>query len=341
MICFRKFKPVLAVAFFCLVLISGLNSQSIKVVDMSEEFLKIQQSVMFYDLGDDGFAAYDIGDGSLKVFSWDCTLKQRIPIKKGEGPGELKSSIASVCLVDGKFYIAGFFENKICIFNRNGKFEKDLKVDFSAKEIFFHHDKLYLLKLNLLKDNNGICLGKFADPVSGKASQDICLKGEKVTADSIGVNSFMARMSSTFEVSKNGNIHLLVSSASLLVTIDRQFKVIRKITLPYKERILSRTIKNGDEDQSVMSVLDWYPDVRAFEDDLYICFSKTVKRDPETGKGDIHTIVIKVDPAGKTSEKEIEGDQIIIGRNKGVLYLFNTEEYVLSMVKTSDWKTRK
>ncbi len=306
-------------------------------IDMSEVLLKIQDPVILYDLGDKGFAVNDVGEAKLKILNWEFKLINQFPLKRGEGPGEIKNFVSSACFVDDKIFLLGFFGQKIKVFNRNGIFEKEIPLDFTPKDLFFKNGKLYLLNLSINASEESFSLGRIIDPLSGKKIKDISLKNKLVTPKTLGGNPILIGMSSTFDVGKDGNIYILVSSANLLISVNTNNQLEYKIDLPYKERKTIQTEKKGEEENIVLSVLDWYTDMRAYDDGVYVCFQKTVKKDDKTGEKTYQTVVLKLLKTGKFSEKIFAGNCVIIGRYKGYLHLFNSEEYKIIPVKLNEW----
>lgn len=307
-------------------------------IDMSESIIKIQEPAILYDLGDRGFAAYDEGDKAMKFFNWDFKLVNRFPIVKGEGPGEVKNSIASVCIIEEKVYILVLFGKNIKIFNREGKFEKEIILDASPREMFFKNGVLYLPNMRINANENSFSLGIIADPLTGKKTKDIFLKERLISLDKISGEPFMIGMSSTFDVGNDGSTYFLNSSANLLAAIDGNNQVKYKVDLPYKERELRRVYKENGEDVLELNTLDWYPDMRAFDDGVYVCFQKTLKINDNNNERTYQTVVIKISSKDKISEKVLDGQYTIIGQHKEKLYLFNSGEYTVITVKLSDWQ---
>ncbi len=310
-------------------------------IDMSESLLKIQSPAIFYDLGKKGVAAYDVGDKMMKFFDWDFKPVSRFPIAKGEGPGEAKSFIASTCIVDGKIYILVSFDNNIKVFDQQGKFEKEILLEAAPRDMFFKNGGLYLPNLRINPTGDSFLLGTIVDPLTGKKTKDISLKERLISPDSVDGGPIMIGMASTFDVGNDGSIYFLNSSVNLLAAIDSSNRVKYKIDLPYKERTLRQVVKENGEDVLYLSTLDWYPDMRAFDDAVYVCFQKTVKTGNKNDERTYQTVVIKVSNKDEFSEKAFDGQCSIIGQHKGNLYLFNSDEYTVIPVKLSDWQKKK
>jgi hypothetical protein len=310
------------------------------IVDMSESFLKLQEPVILYDLGEKGFAAYDAGDYKMKFFDWEFKQVNQFSLKKGEGPGEIKNFIVSTCIVEGKIYLLVLFDRNIKIFDQHGKYEKDITLDFMPRDFFFKKGSLYLLNLSINATGESFSLGAIIDPLSGKKTKDIFLKDTVFSPETFKGDPIMIGISSTFDVGNDGSVYLLISSANLLVAIDGSNRLKYKIDLPYKERKTMQTVKENGEESIVLSVLDWYPDMRAFDDGVYACFRETVKTGKKNDVKTYRTVVIKVFNKDEVSEKVFAGECVIIGQHKGILYLFNSGEYTVIPVKLSDWQKK-
>lgn len=306
-------------------------------IDMSESLLKIQYPPIFYDLGEKGVAAYDVGDKMMKFFDWDFKPVSRFPIAKGEGPGEAKNSIASACIVEEKIYILVFFDNNIKVFDQQGKFEKEILLEVTPRDMFFKNGSLYLPNLRINSTEDSFFLGMIVDPITGKKTKNIFLKERLISPKKVDGGPVMIGMASTFDVGNDGSIYFLNSSVNLLASIDSSSRVKYKINLPYKERTLRQIVKENGEDVLSLSTLDWYTDMRAFDDAVYVCFQKTVKTGNKSDERKYQTVVIKVSNKDELSEKVFAGSCVLIGRHKGYLHLFNSEDYKIIPVKLSEW----
>ncbi|HLP46498.1 MAG TPA: hypothetical protein VK186_14180 [Candidatus Deferrimicrobium sp.] len=305
-------------------------------IDMSESILKIQGLAILYDLGEKGFAVNDVGDKAMKFFDWNFKLVSRFPIVRGEGPGEVKDSIASVCIVDGKIYILVLFDKNIKVFNQLGKYEKDILLDASPREMFFKNGSLYLPNMRINATMDSFSLGIIADPFTGKKTKDIFLKERLISSNIIDDKPIMIGMASIYDVGNDGSIYFLNSTANILAVIDSENRVKYKLDLPYKQRELRRVYKENGEENLEINTLDWYPDMRAFDDGVYICFQKTLAINDTNNERKYQTVVIKVSGKEDISEKAFEGRWTIIGQHKANLYLFNSEDYKVIPVKLSD-----
>ena len=312
------------------------NSWAKETIDISDLLLKVQEPAMFHDLGKEGFAIYDIGEEKLKFFSWDLKLIRGMKIKKGEGPGEIKSFILSAFLLGKKLHLLAFMDNKIDIYDEKGSFLKSIKIDFIPKEMVYCMSKLHIFKLSFNAGEESFLLGKLINPENGETIKDIILKHRLASSKTLGGNPALLGLSSNFDVAENGNIFLLISSANVLIEVDENGKLIRRTDLPYKERKEVKSIKDGDKVETVMSILDWYHDMRAFGNYAYTCFLKHIKKD-KYGSNVYQTHVMKILEGKKYTEKIIDGNFVFIGENKGKVFLFNTDDYQIVSFNLNEW----
>jgi hypothetical protein len=303
---------------------------------MSEMLLKVNEPAVLHDLGENGFAVHDAGEENLKFFDRNFKMIKAIPLKKGEGPGEIKDSISSVFLKGDKVYLLGFMEKRLKVFSRNGEFVKDISLDLLPRDMVFYRGKLYVFNLRVNATEDSFLLGKIVEPGTGKSIKDIFIKEKLLSSEVLGGNASLLGFASTFDVGDN-NIYLLISSANILFEINEDGKVVRRVELPYKERKEVRSVKNGDKVNMVMSVLDWYPDMRVIKNNVFVCFLKHLKKDKKTGSDIYRTHVIKVLKDGRFSEKILPGDLVLIGEYAGNLYLFDNENYHVVSMKTGEW----
>lgn len=310
-------------------------------IDMSESILKIQFPPIMYDLGEKGFAVNDVGDKALKFFDWNFKLVNRFPIVRGEGPGEVKNSIISMCIGEEKLYLLVLFDKKIKVFNQLGKYEKDILLETLPREMFFKKGGLYLPNMSINATEDSFSLGIIADPFTGKKIKDIFLKEKLITTRIIDEDAGMIGLSSTYDVGNDGSIYFLNSNANLLAVIDSENRVKYKIDLPYKQRELRRVYKENGEDVLELNTLDHYTNIRAFDDGVYACFQKTLDTNEKNKENKHQTVVLKVANKDEITEKVFDGQCSIISQHNGNLYLFNAEDYIIISAKLSDWQKKK
>jgi hypothetical protein len=307
-----------------------------KQINISDLLLKVQEPAIIHDLGEKGFAIHDIGEEKIKFFNWDAKLINEMKINKGEGPGEFKYFITSAFFFDEHLYLLGFMENKINIYDIDGKFVKSIKLEFITKEVIYLKNKLYVFNLRMNASAASFTLGNIIDPKTFKTNKKIIMKDRIVSPKTLGGNPALLGLSSTFDVGINGNIFILISSENVLIELNEDGELISRTDMPYKERKEIKSVKNGDKVETVMSVLDWYQDMRVFKNSAYACFLKHVKKDKYGG--DVYqTYVIKILKYQKYNEKILDGNFVFIGEYKENVFFFNTEKYQIVSIKLNEW----
>ncbi|MDQ1353693.1 MAG: hypothetical protein QG657_4000, partial [Acidobacteriota bacterium] len=118
-------------------------------------------------------------------------------------------------------------------------------------------------------------------------------------------------------------------------------RVKYKFDLPYKQRELRRVYKENGKENLEINTLDWYPDLRAFDDGAYVCFQRTLKINEKNNERAYQTVVIKVSSKDEMPEKVFDGRWSIIGRHKDCIYFFNSDDYTVIRAKLSDWQKKK
>lgn len=330
-------KVNLLKSLICMIsLLSTLYIWAEKQINISDSLLKVQEPAIIHDLGEKGFAIHDIGEGKIKFFNWDAKLINEMKINKGEGPGEFKYFITSAFFFDEHLYLQGFMENKINIYDIDGKFVKSIKLEFIPKEVIYIKNKLYVFNLRMNASAESFTLGNIIDPKTFKTNKKIIMKDSIVSPKTLGGNPALLGLSSTFDVGINGNIFILISSENVLIEVNEDGELISRTDMPYNERKEIKSVKNGDKVETVMSVLDWYQDMRVFKNSAYACFLKHVKKDKYGG--DVYqTYVIKILKYQKYNEKILDGNFVFIGEYKENVFFFNTEKYQIISIKLNEW----
>lgn len=331
----KRFFLVLALWIFIIPMVLSFNLLG-NSIDMKDSVLKLNEPVFFFPYNMKGFSVFDAGEKQLKFFDWKFKPVKKITITIGEGPAEIKQSILSMCTIKERIFLIGLMERTVKEFNSDGSFVKSLPLDFIPKNMVCHNDKLYVFNTGFTVKKDAPLLCKVITPETDYAMDDITLKDDLQLKKIFSGNPLLLGLSSTFDMGK-GKIYILTSSANALFEISMQGKLIRRIDLPYKERIIFRTEKNGDEEQKVMSVMDWYPCLKVLKSGVYACFLKHIGKDGQ-GSDKYETYVLKISAAEKKSAKKLDGNYVIIGEHKDNLFLFETQEYTAVSVKLNEWR---
>lgn len=302
-------------------------------IDLSEELLKVRMPYVFHQLGDTGFAVYDFGANELKFFNWQFKVIQTMPLLFGEAPGEVKTRIQSVCVIEQNIYIIGMFEQQLKIYNKSGSYIKSIPLGIMPIYMMAYQDKLYIFNMRFAAKMTDPVLCKVFSTKLGKFEKDILLKEnlhlEKVYEGDIE----MIGRSSRFDLSAD-TIYLQNGEAGVLIEIKMNGKVVRRTNLPYPART---EIKLRTEERKVINNLDTYLCLKLLDNNIYTAFSKNIGTDKKEGYRIYKTHVIKIPPKGEFTEKILAGQYVFIGDHQGILYLFNMDDYTTASIKLAGW----
>jgi hypothetical protein len=306
-----------------------------RYVDLSEKILQVKDSVAFR-FGDEGFGFYDGGDGKLKVFNWNMEITRAIPVQIGEGPGEIKPFIFNACMTKDTFILNGYLEKRINIYDKKGKFTKSFFIDFSPRKIIYREDRLYAFNSTFFDRKENTVLVKTIDPSTGEPIKTICLKDKIDLFKKYKSYSDVSQRLFDFEV-KGDNFLILDKAGSRILEYNEDGKLVKKISLPYEFRMDMTEQVSGENRFVVLSMLDMYTNFIVVRDHIYACFMKSLKYDKEKRAWIIKTLVIKLKENGKHTERVFDGDLVIFGVYKDSLYLFDFNDYKITICRFSDW----
>jgi hypothetical protein len=306
----------------------------VEAIDLSEKLLKIDDAL--HNFGDSGFGLYDRGANTFKIFDWSFKIKNEIPIKSGEGPGETRGTIRTACLYKDKLLICQADDNKISIFTQDGKYCKDLKLDIYPRKIMTVKNMVYVFNSRFCALERSPLLAIIIDPDSGKTIKEVRLI-EQIVAPKPGPERDLTVMGSYFAVDDSNHIYLLLRYENALYEIDEDGKCLGKTPLPYKWRERRRNEVRDGGSVFVISNLDIFWDMKIIQNKIFACFFKTVKEGKTSKENICETYVIKLLKNGKYSKKTFNGLFRILGEANGNLYLFNHDDYKVLQVKLSEW----
>jgi len=318
------------------------NGWAGNTIDMSNMLLKVEYPGFFTNLGSTGFSIYDWGDEKLKFFNWKFQLIKQMPLTRGEGPDQVMQNVLAAYLVKEKIFLIGLMENKIKIFGQDGKFIESIPLEIMAREMLYQpeQDKLYVFNLRINAGSDSFLLAKIIDPNESKPGENIMVNSQLESSKFLEGNALMIGLSSIFAMGNNKMIYMVNSSANALYEFEGNGKFLRKVNLPYKERKIIRTTKRDGEDHTVISDLDFYTNMKVIQDNLYICFLRQIKKDKKTGADIFQTHILKFS-GDKFPEKIVDGNNSIMGEHQGNLYLFNIDDYRVTVVNLLEWKVQK
>ncbi len=342
----KKLTKVSIAALYGLISVFLLAADSApqgNAIDFSEEILKLS-AYHFNYLGKSGFAAYDDGDKKLKFFNWQFKKTNEITIRKGEGPGEFKQDIGFACFSRDKIYVNGIFEKKIKVFDTSGNHLKSFPIDIFPWAMTLKDGNLYMVNYAITpNDTSGKSVfTEIVEPDSGKVTGRIFLKDNLYDAKDVmkGLKGLNGQWN-MYDVDEKGMIYMLVSPVNTLFLIDNEGKIKKRIRLPFPHDMKVRKVKNGENVSVMIDIRGWYKDMKFIDGNAYACYVKQVSKEKVTGKINCNTIAVKVDESDKISFKEVEGYCLIIGCHKGILYLFNTDDYTIIPIPTEPKTTGK
>ncbi len=317
----------------------SLNLEAQKRFDMSEAILKLNPTGVIHDMGEKGFALHDVGTNSFKLFDWDYRLVKEFPLGKGEGPGEIKQSTISACFVGENFLLHGLFEDRVNLFDPQGKYTQTTKLGFIPSTILYRNNRLYLFKISFDPSEPKTVLGEILDAASFKKIKKIELDGQLISKELFEGHREMIGFTSLLDVDQSGHIFLLLNPISTLYELDEKGKLVKKVKLPLEYRQEVRTEKRGEEYVTVYDTQGFFTEMRISskgpDDGIYVGFSNQIKRD-KTGKRFYKTHILKC-MTGEIKENIFDGKFGIIGLHGGNLYLFDTSDYTIMAVPTAKW----
>lgn len=314
-------------------------SASVKI-EFSDKILKMQE-FRFYPLDSKGFALYDDGEEHLKIFNWGFQETARIPLKKGEGPGEIKGKIAALCILNQKKMLLNLsFEKNIRVYDWNGKHIDTLPIKLPVRQFFNKGNRVIAINNNFDKESKTTFFAKILDNKTLAAVTDIRLKEKIEWPEEFSNADIYLDDKGYFATGKNNHIIMMLGSLDLLYEIDEHGNIISKMKLPHRSRVDKKTlIKNGKgEEITFTQYLHSYYDMNKAGDSIYICYYKCLRRKP--GSPDkFQLYVLKILPDNSVKEKVFDQKLFyIIGGHNGMVYFFNADDYNVTGVHEKEWK---
>lgn len=315
--------------FVCSLMIFPATGKSI---DLSENLLKVKLPNIFHQLGNNGFAVFDIGAKQLKFFNWQFEILQSMPLLIGEAPGEIKNRLQGVCTIGSNIFLIGLYEMKLNVYNKSGSYLKSLPMDIMPIAMIPNQDKLYIFNMRFSVKKESPVLCKVFSTRTNTFEKDITLKENLHLEKSYEGDVEMVGRSSRFAVT-NDIIYLLNGSAGVLLALKKDGKVLSRTALPYPER----TEFSKKDNVVTFNNLDTYMCLKTIGNDVYTCLSKNMGKNQKEGYMIYETHVIKFLARGKYSEKILPGEFVFIGDHEDTLYLFNMDDYFAESIKIRNW----
>ncbi len=309
-------------------------------IDLSDKILKVK-NLQFYPDDSKGFALYDDGEEQLKFFDWNFKLTRRIPLKKGEGPAEIKQDISALVVLDkNSIALNEFFDDNINLYNFDGTLTGTLPFRIRARAFFKKGNRLIAINFNFQKGGKDAFLAKIFDIKTHKTIRTIKLKEPIRWPDEYKNSEFFLGNKGHFAVGEDNTIYMLMGAHDTLYIIEEDGTISGKVKLPNKARIdKKKTIKDDSgKEMFVTSYLHSHFNMNRAGDCIYICYYRCLKR--KAGFPDkFRLIVQKVLPDRSVKEKVFEQKRFrVIGGHKGMVYFFNADDYTVTGVHESEWK---
>lgn len=309
-----------------LLCIFTLNLQAVNFDDFVEN--EMTQPHSFFNFQEKGFGFLDNGDEQLKIFNWNFEKLYSISIKKGQGPGQLKNGrVATVFLLKENVLVVPQLDKNLLLFSKNGKFLKNVNIDFLPLGGFYINNKAYIFDGSINFENEKTVIAHEFDIKTMKIIKKIEVKGMKKEK-----NEFSKQL---------GNVVVTVISAKLTMTNKNDFiiidtqngrifktnengKIISKTNLPNKQ---SFKIKKGDSISIAMIREKVFSSAIS---NLNKCYMTFIKNADDEDKA--NTLILNTDFNKVSILNELSGKWIIIGVNNHKLYIFNDIDYEIKTI---------
>lgn len=284
-------------------------------IDLSEKLLKYDRFIPF---GPRGFGTHDTGDKTFKIFDWQFNTVKKLPIVKGEGPSEIKSNVEAACWTsDGHLFLKGSEEYKINKYDASGKYLASYKTTFLAFEMLEHSGKLYIFNCGMELSNNKAPFLQVMDSATGETLK--ISKFQTIPDPDAPLINYLEDHLNVL-IDKKGIINILCGASPTLLTVTEDGKVLRKITLPYKDE---RRVKKTEYGRSVQ----WrklYHGITMVGDVIYTLFVEYNYKDIPRSKNHL----ISIDQNGRIRKiQSFTGFYTFMGGGADRVFLFQRDDY--------------
>ncbi len=326
----HKQKIIYSVVLYVAVICLGLSlhaEQKNPVTDLSETIFRLNGGI-FTSFGSWGFGVHDIGEKKIKFLDWNFKVIKAFPIRRGEGPGEIKSGIESACRLDNKnVVIWGFNEFRINIFQPDGTFASCFPTSFLPMKVLAYQDKIYVISSQIeFSDNKNFFLEIF-DGKTGKSIKKVKFQ-EVPDPNAPKVNFSTTTVSICLD--EKGLIWIAHGATATLYQVDTDGKILKKIKLPYIDK--RDVIKKKN-----LIAISWkkvYNGLVIKNNSIYTVFS--IYSYSEDKKHESR--VLKIEMNGNFSEKRLDDGFVLLGKKGNDIFLFQNSEYFARIVKVSELK---
>lgn len=311
-------------------------------IDLSDHILKID-NLEFFPIAQGGFALYDDGDEHLKLFNWRFQMFKKIPLKKGEGPGEMNGHISALCITESDTIILNLsYDNTIRIYDLSGKQQGELSIRMQAGRIHLNGGKAIILNNNFDKSpDNRMLIAKIINTRDLRPYKDIVITNpHKLPKEFVNYDIFIGNKIQ-FSPGKENNLFLLFQSQDVLYEFDFQGNLKSRTDLPYHTEIEKNTQvtdKSGKQSINYIQYLHSYYNIQRAGESVYLCYYKCLERKPGApDKFALHVLKILPD---KSIREKVFHDKLfyIIGGHQKMVYFFDANDYKVTGINEDEWK---
>ncbi|HLP47915.1 MAG TPA: hypothetical protein VK469_18370, partial [Candidatus Kapabacteria bacterium] len=218
----------------------------------------------------------------------------------------------------------------------NGKFIKTFTVDFTPRAIFYQRDLLYIFNAKFLENEGSSVFVRIIDAVSLKSLKDIRITDKNIKLNKYEGDTQISQRLFRYDINEKGNIYFLDIAECTLFEIDENGKLIKKTRLPHQFNMKTNYAKQGTNISITLAMDDLYLGLKPVKNSVFFNYQKTISKNVENGNT-IQTYILKLNSDGKISQKNFDGDLVILGHHLNYLYLFDFSDYQVTPVKLSEW----
>lgn len=318
---------IITLAFFII-------SFNIKAVDLNSFREKhLVKPFFVYNFKEKGFGFYDIGDDKLKVFNWSFELLFSFPIKKGSSPGDLRQNPypTDVIFTKNSVYVALSKNNIINIYNKQGKFNGEIKTNLAPQMLINKGNSIYIYNGNIDFKNELTTLRTSYSLKKYLIESPLVVKGlqrdKKELFKDIG-NIQVSSLPPMYSLDNKGNVILLDRLKGRLFIINELGVILKKIILPIKDNFKIVNEKEGNRLFASLKVISFYFSMITDNEDILLAVGKNI-----TERKKASTVFYRLKKDESIKEKEIKGKWLIVGTIKNVLLIFNRDKYNFKIIK--------
>lgn len=316
----------LAMFFMCFFV---LNTLAVNFDDFIEN--EIIQPQNFFSFQEKGFGVFDTGDNQIKVFNWKFEKLFAIPLKKGQGPGQLKNQyVATVLLIKENVLVIPQFDKKLLLFSKKGKFLKDIKTDFSPSGGFYVNDKIYIFDGSISFENEKTVIAHEFDLKTMKMVKNIEVEGMKREKNELSKqlgNVVVTGISAKLTMSEKNCFIIIDTQNGRMFEVNDNGKIMSNLNLPDKQKFKMKKTQKGNSVSITMVAEKYFSSVESVFNKCYISFIKNPEDEEKA-----NTLILNSDYKTASVLSNLKGNWKIIGVNNHKLYIFNKIDYEIKTI---------